>query len=51
VAEEKFGDAQSGVGRGGRVRAEGEVIAARDFDGENGEDHGVGVVDVEHEAG
>ena len=51
VAKEKFRDAQSGVGLSGGGGAKGEVILARHFDSENGEDHGVGIVDVEHEAG
>jgi len=51
VAKEKFGNAESGMGSGSRGRAKGEIILAGDFDGENGEDHGVGVVNIEHEAG
>ncbi len=49
MAEEKFRDARGGIGGGGR--AKGEVILARGFDGEDSEEHGVGVVNVEHEAG
>ncbi len=52
VAEEKFGDAQHCGGfAGGGVLTERSAILAEGFDGEDGEDHGVGVVDVEHEAG
>ena len=51
MSEKKFGDAWSGIGSGGFGWAKGEVILADDFDSEDGEDHGVGVVDVEHEAG
>jgi hypothetical protein len=50
VTEEKFGDAQVGVGYGGRVRAKDQIILAEGFDREDGEDHGVRVVHVEHEA-
>ena len=64
MAEEELGNAQRVRKRrthvsgnvGGRqgfggLDVEGEIVAAGDFDGKNGEDHGVGVVHVEHEAG
>ncbi len=52
VAEEKFGDAWHYRGlSGGGVMTERGAILAEGFDGEDGEDHGVGVVNVEHEAG
>ncbi len=66
VAEEKLGDARGGKKRRthlsdkvgirdrcsfGGLRAERGEILAEGFDCENGEDHGVGVIDVEHEAG
>src|ERR1700674_3537406 len=47
---EKFRDGQSRIGCGGRVGVKGEVILTRDFDPSDGEDHDVGVIDVEHEA-
>jgi len=58
VAQEEFGDARNGRGRRTRLprsfsglRAKGELILAEGFDDGNGKDHGVGVVNVEHEAG
>jgi len=51
MAKEKFGDARRGNGWGGWIRAKGEVILAEGFDDEDGEDHGVGVINVEHESG
>ena len=50
VAEAKFRDAWNGTGRGGRVGAKDEVILTEGFDPKDDEDHGVSVVDVEHEA-
>lgn len=53
MAEEEIGKAR-GFGRFGccaRAPLERRDILARRFDGENGKEHGVGVVDVEHEAG
>ena len=51
VAEEKFRNARRGIGRSGGGRAKGEIILAGGFNRENGEDQGVGIVNVEHEAG
>ena len=51
VAEEKLRDAWSGIGRGGRVRAKRQVILAEGFEREDGENHTIGVINVEHESG
>ena len=51
MAKEKLRDAKRGNGRGRSVGMKREVVEASGFDGEDGEDHGVGVVDVEHETG
>src|SRR5713101_1705516 len=51
VAEEKFRNARGGIGRGGSGRANSEIILAERFDCQDGKEHGVGVVNVEHEAG
>src|SRR5882762_5091972 len=51
VPQEQSRNAQRRIGRGGRVGAKGEVILAEDFDHKDGEDHGIGVVNVKHEAG
>ncbi len=40
-----------GIGRGGWGRANSEIILTERFDRQDGEEHGVGVVNVEHEAG
>src|SRR5229473_4090101 len=45
------GDARAGSWRGSRARTKCGDIVRKGFDGENGEKHGVGVVNVEHEAG
>ena len=50
MAEEKFKDAGGRIGRDGKIGTKGEIILARDFNREHGEDHSVGVVHVEHEA-
>ena len=51
MAEEELRNARGEIGRGGRVGMKSKVVGAGDFDSEDGEDHGVGVIDVEHEAG
>src|SRR5258708_2920046 len=51
VAEEKVRNARGGIGRGGGGRANSEIILTERFDRQDGEEHGVGVVNVEHEAG
>ncbi len=50
MAEEELREARGGIGCDGSTGAQGEIILARGFDGQDGEDHGVGVVNVEHEA-
>ena len=52
VKEEEFGEARNcgGFGGGG-VMTECGAILTEGFDGKDGEDHGVGVVNVEHETG
>jgi len=51
VAEEEFGEARNCGGFGGGCAiTECGAILTEGFDGEDGEDHGVGVVNVEHEA-
>ena len=51
MAEEKFRNAHGGIRRGGGRRANSEIILAECFDYQDREEHGVGVVNVEHEAG
>ena len=51
MAEEKLRDAWSGIRGGGRVRAKRQVILAEGFDREDGENHTIGVINVEHESG
>src|SRR6266704_3656134 len=51
VAEEESRDARSGIGRGENAGAEGREVLAEGFDGEDGKKHGVGIINVEHEAG
>ena len=53
MTDQEIGEARGGgrFGPGARAASERREILARGFDGENGKDHGVGVVDVEHEAG
>src|SRR6266566_1979258 len=50
VSKKQSRNAQRRIGRGGRVAAKGEVVLAEGFESGNGEDHGVGVVNVKHEA-
>src|SRR6266403_883712 len=51
VAEEKFRNARNCGGPGLGMTAKRGEILAEGFDRENGEDYGVGVVNIEHEAG
>src|SRR6266403_1687191 len=53
MADQETGEARGfgRVGAGERAASERREIWARRLDGEDGKDHGVGVVDVEHEAG
>ena len=53
MADQEIGEARGSgrAGSGARAASKRREILARRFDGEDGKDHGVGVVDVEHEAG
>ncbi len=51
MTEKEFRDTRSRIARGENARAEGREVLAEGFDGENGKKHGVGIINVEHEAG
>ena len=51
MAEEKLRDAWTGIGGGGRVRTKRQEILAEGFEREDGENHTIGVINVEHESG
>ncbi len=51
MPKEKLRNMRSGIGRRGRIWVEHKVILAEYFDHEDGENHGIGVINVEHESG